>query len=167
MMAYVTDAGGVVLAQSWILGISVPGFLSYVFWKKRIPKEAKAVSAAFLLTAFGCIYVMSRHTSYWTVLVSGIILFYLLGCAGGMIHDLAAEKFLLGDRSACCVGISYAFGILLQFLNHKAVSNAVLEQCILALFLVISVYLARKMDVDHGTDRFLHCFYRSNPGTAL
>ena len=85
MMAYVTDAGGVVLAQSWILGISVPGFLSYVFWKKRIPKEAKAVSAAFLLTALGCIYVMSRHTSYWTVLVSGIILFYLLGCAGGMI----------------------------------------------------------------------------------
>ena len=152
MMAYVMDAGGVVLAQSWILGISVPGFLSYVFWKKRIPKEAKAVSAAFLLTAFGCIYVMSRHASYWTVLVSGIILFYLLGCAGGMIHDLAAENFLKGGRPACCVGISYAFGILLQFLNHKAVPSAVLEQCILALFLVISVYMARKMDVDSGTE---------------
>ena len=23
------------------------------------------------------------------------------------------------------------------------------------------------LDVDHGADRFLHCFYRSNPGTAL
>lgn len=152
MMAYVTDAGGVVLAQSWILGISVPGFLSYVFWKKRIPKEAKAVSAAFLLTALGCIYVMSRHTSYWTVLVSGIILFYLLGCAGGMIHNLAAENFLPGGRPACCVGVSYAFGIFLQFLNHKAVLSVVLEQCILALFLVIGVYMAWKMDVDSGTE---------------
>ena len=23
------------------------------------------------------------------------------------------------------------------------------------------------LDVDHGADRFLHCFYRSDPGTAL
>ena len=91
MMAYVTDADGVVLAQSWILGISVLGLLSYAFWKKRIPKEAKVVSAAFLLTALGCIYVMGRHAAYWSVLLSGFILFFLLGCAGGMILDLAAE----------------------------------------------------------------------------
>ena len=34
MMAFVTDADGVVLAQSYILGSSVLGFLLYHQWKK-------------------------------------------------------------------------------------------------------------------------------------
>ena len=127
MMAFVTDADGVVLAQNYILGSSVLGFLLYAPMEKMLPAKGKQVfwsmsSAAVILMFF----FIKIHSGYGHTLRAGLFLFLLLGYFGSGVHYLVAQTFaaeMETEKShlARTVGCAYAFGILLQFINNNCI----------------------------------------------
>lgn len=81
MMAFVTDADGVVLAQSYILGSSVLGFLLYAPMEKMIPPKGKQV--------------------FWSMSSAAVILmFFFIKIHSGYGHTYAQVCFY-----SCCLGI--------------------------------------------------------------
>ena len=114
MMAYVTDAQGVVLAQSYILGASVIGFVLAPFiirWAGdgigRILLMAGAISGVV------CIFIVQQHASYDAILIAGLILFVLLGIAGSRTHYVVSRVIGNSRHLAKMMGIAYALGILI------------------------------------------------------
>ena len=81
MMAFVTDADGVVLAQNYILGSSVLGFLLYAPMEKMLPVKIKRL--------------------FWSVSSAAVILmFFLLRFIADMDIHCAPACFY-----SCCLGI--------------------------------------------------------------
>ena len=120
MMMYVTDSAGVVFAQSCILGISVAGFLLYPllnrFLKNRLKRIVTVVS---IMICVGSLFLIVRHESYASIMASGCVLFILLGIMGSKVHYMAAGALARSVHPAAMVGMAYACGVLLQFLNHN------------------------------------------------
>ena len=143
-MAVFTDSNGVVMAQSFILGSSVPGFLSYYFIdrfcagrsfnKKIIP----CISGALSLICMIGIYLT---VSYAGELLFGIILFIVLGYFGSLIHTQAALAVKHLDDGLNGItqlaGISYGIGILLQLVHNNLIADGVCQVIFLAAAMII------------------------------
>lgn len=63
-----------------------------------------------------------QHTSYRAIVTAGCLCFILMGMAGSAVHYWLAQR-AEQERLARTVGISYAAGIFLQFLNNNLVKN--------------------------------------------
>ena len=86
MMAYVTDAQGVVVAQSYILGASVLGFLLFPVLAKQIKSKGwNFWGFAITVVVVICIFVIQQHMSWETILVTGLIVFCLMGVGGSAV----------------------------------------------------------------------------------
>lgn len=145
MMAYVTDSAGVVLAQSYILGISAVGFCCYALLGRVMKKQNPyIVMFVTMLPAIICIFVIQQHLSYLSVMISGLILFLILGILGSAVHYNAFCSFSGSRHLAGLVGISYALGILLQFINNNLISQEMIEAVVLAVFLSVMTILLVK-----------------------
>ena len=141
MMALVTEPARVVTAQGYVLGASVLGFLLYPAVISGMERKRERAAAdlhtirgtggmlpvfAGALAGIICIFVMWQHASYGMLLIAGCLCFILLGMGGSAVHyglSLAAQE----QQLAKTVGISYAAGICLQFLNHQLVKNDMAE----------------------------------------
>ncbi|MGN0352505.1 MAG: LuxR C-terminal-related transcriptional regulator [Roseburia sp.] len=147
MMAYVTDSKGVVVAQSYVLGISVIGFLLFPGIHRFLKGNLRHV-AVFTGSLIGiiCIFVIQQHTSYQTILVSGCIAFVLLGIAGSAVHYAAACMLNRSRHLAKIVGFAYAVGIFLQFINNNFVRNDMTESIVLSVFLTVLAVLYIRVD---------------------
>ena len=76
MMAFQTDSSGVVLAQSYVLGLSTMGFLLLgVFDEKLRERAKKAGSAGTGVLAAVCLWGIQVHQSYGSILAAGLILY--------------------------------------------------------------------------------------------
>ena len=83
MMAFQTDSSGVVLAQSYVLGISTMGFLLLGVFDEKLRESAKRAGRAGAgVLAAVCLWVIQVHQSYGSTLAAGLILYVLLGIAG-------------------------------------------------------------------------------------
>ena len=76
MMMYVTDAGNVVTAQNYVLGISVIGFLLFPVVNRILERYdcciINAVMRLFMIAAgIACICLINIHASYGSVLAGG------------------------------------------------------------------------------------------------
>lgn len=143
-MAVFTDSNGVVMAQSFILGSSVPGFLSYYFIdrlcdrknfnKKIIP----CISGALSLTCMIGIYLTGNYAGE---LLFGIILFIVLGYFGSLIHTQAALAVKQLDDGLNGItqlaGISYGIGILLQLVHNNLIADGMCQVIFLAAAMII------------------------------
>ena len=149
-MAVFTDSNGVVMAQSFILGSSVPGFLSYYFIdrfcagrsfnKKIIP----CISGALSLICMIGIYLTG---SYAGELLFGIILFIVLGYFGSLVHTQAALALKHLDDGLNGItqlaGISYGIGILLQLVHNNLIADGVCQVIFLvAAMIIMTVFCA-------------------------
>jgi len=149
-MAVFTDSNGVVMAQSFILGSSVPGFLSYYFIdrfcagrsfnKKIIP----CISGALSLICMIGIYLTG---SYAGELLFGIILFIVLGYFGSLVHTQAALAVKHLDDGLNGItqlaGISYGIGILLQLVHNNLIADGVCQVIFLvAAMIIMTVFCA-------------------------
>lgn len=135
MMAYVADAEGVVIAQSRILGASVIGFFLYPLFRRQQKAGIKNIllfAASFVSVI--CIFLIQQRISYQSIMIAGCLIFVLFGMAGGVIHKKAADLFAADKNLAKAVGVSYALGLMLQFLNNNLVRWDVAEAIVLALF---------------------------------
>lgn len=146
MMTYVNDSGGVVLAQSYILGASAIGFLLFAPVKRFFTESIKqTVIFVSSIISIICIFLIEQHTSYEMILLSGCILFILLGIAGSAVHYLAACVLRERGHLARTVGTAYAVGLLLQFVNNNVVDNDTIEAVILSIFLTAWVVLGMRL----------------------
>ena len=90
-----------------------------------------------------CIFVIWQHPSYTMMMIAGSLCFILLGMGGSVVHyelSLAAEE----QQFAKTVGISYAAGICLQFLNHQLVKDDMAETVVLAVSAAVFAVLLLK-----------------------
>lgn len=143
-MAVFTDSNGVVMAQSFILGSSVPGFLSYYFIDRICDKKSfnkkiiPCISGALSLICMIGIYLTG---SYAGELLFGIILFIVLGYFGSLVHTQAALAVKHIDEGLNGItqlaGISYGIGILLQLVHNNLIAEGVCQVIFLAAAMII------------------------------
>ena len=123
MMALITGPEQVVTAQGYILGASVLGFLLYPAAASCIKEKFwQIVVFAGALAGVICVFVIWQHTSYGTILAAGCICFILIGMAGSAVHYYLSRA-AAPEHLAKTIGISYAVGIFLQFLNNNLIKN--------------------------------------------
>lgn len=165
-MAVFTDSNGVVMAQSFILGSSVPGFLSYYFIDRICDKKSfnkkiiPCISGALSLICMIGIYLID---SYAGELLFGIILFIVLGYFGSLIHTQAALAVKHLDDGLNGVtqlaGISYGIGILLQLVHNNLIADGVCQ----VIFLVVAMII---MTVFCAGSLCEVCGYTSSDGVS-
>ena len=136
-MALYTDPSGVVLAQSYILGVSVFGFLAYSLiekWKSKSGNPTAFKAAGFFLPVpvIAGYVLLFVGTGYGVLLGSGCFLFLILGYLGSRTHYLAAQLLRGSRHPAKTVSVAYAVGLLLQFLNHNLLWGETVEGSFLA-----------------------------------
>lgn len=150
---YHTDSHGVVIAQSYILGISTLGFLFYPVFKYLAVKKAAGLKYLGIFFCFlvGTVYyfLINRHPGYALTLTAGCVLFFLLGILGSSIHYLCSLLLIQDSLLPAVVGFGYAFGILLQFINNNFVSNTAISALILSLSLVLLLFLLTRIRLKH------------------
>ena len=121
-----------VIVQNYALGVS--GFFLYPLFRRFFKGRAQVVGLSVIaLAAAVCDLLVQKHVSDWFTLYSGMVLFLLLGLLGSAIHYLFFKLTEDRDHLARMVGISYAFGILLQFLNNNFVQADTAEAMLLSL----------------------------------
>lgn len=150
---YHTDSHGVVIAQSYILGISALGFLFYPVFKYLTVKKAAGLKYLGIFFCFlvgtVCYFLINRHPGYALTLTAGCVLFFLLGILGSSIHYLCSLLLIQDSLLPAVVGFGYAFGILLQFINNNFVSNTAISALILSLSLVLLLFLLTRIRLKH------------------
>lgn len=147
MMAYVNDAEGVVLAESYILGASFWGFLLFPVLDKKITKSNKSiVSFIGALVGIICVFVIWQHGSYISILLCGCLLFVVLGIFGASVHYKISMVIEDKKHLAKSIGIAYAMGILLQFISNNLIVNDMIESIFLAVSLAVFVILLIKTE---------------------
>ena len=144
MMALVTEPEQVIAAQGYVLGASVLGFVIYPFASSKIKESFHQVAVfAGALAGVICMFVIWQHVSYGMILTAGCLAFVLMGIAGSAVHyhlsHVVEEQVL-----ARTVSISYALGILFQFLNNNLVQNDMVESIVLAVAAAVFAVLILK-----------------------
>lgn len=134
MIALTAGEEKTVLAQNYALGMSAVGFLLYPLFHRFLNQRAQAAGLfIFVLAAAVCNLLVQRHISYYFTFLSGMTLFLFLGLVGSAAHFLFFKLAKDYDYLARMVGISYALGIFLQFLNNNLVGIEVAEAFVLSL----------------------------------
>lgn len=141
-MALYTDPTGVVLAQSYILGVSALGFLAYSLiekWKSKSGNPTAFKAAGFFLPVpvIAGYILLFAGAGYRVLLGSGCFLFLILGYLGSRTHYLAAQLLRGSRHPAKIVSVAYAVGLLLQFLNHNLLWGETAEGIFLAVSFVV------------------------------
>lgn len=146
MMAYTADSEGVVIAQSYILGASVIGFLLFPLANRLVKEGAKYLLVLVCSVAgVACIFLIQQHASYEIILISGLFLFVLLGVAGSGVHYLVLRTVGGSRHLAKMMGTAYAMGILFQFINNNCVKNDMVQSIVLSAFVMIFLVFAMRL----------------------
>lgn len=143
-MAYFTTPSGVVTAQNFILGASVIGFVLYPFVKKWVDFTKKIYSYLSLSIVILCIYVLYIHPSYEILMSFSLICYVIFGMWGSHIYYLAAREWNRGIHIARNVGIAYAIGIVIQFVNNNVVKNIPAQLMVTVCLVILMLFLMRR-----------------------
>lgn len=148
MMSLVTSPECVIAAQGYILGASVIGFVLYPWLSIKIPESVHAIAVfTGALAEIICIFVIWQHAFYALILVAGCLAYVLLGIVGSAVH-YHLSCVVKRDSLAKTAGISYALGILFQYLNTHLMQNSIAESIILAVSSAAVVLLLLKAEQE-------------------
>ena len=125
------------LSRNYVLGVSTAGFLLYPLLKHFLSSRLQNILMilAGLLSVFLTILI-TYSKSFEYIFHGGIILFILLGLVGSNVYYVSA-CMIKNRHLAKTVGISYFFGILLQFINHNAIHIKIIQLVILSASILI------------------------------
>ena len=147
VLSHIVPEDQTVLAQNYALGASAAGFVLYAlfdyFCKDRL-KEVCFILIAFLSVL--CMAFIYTGTTYTAVFFAGFVLFLLLGLTGSAVFYISMCRMKTEQYLARTVGISYALGILFQFVNNNLIRSELAEMIILSVFLLILIALLLKWD---------------------
>lgn len=125
MIAFFADEVGVVNAQNQVLGASVVGFVLYSFIDKIISNTKVRQIMSVVESAMACLMliIIMLHKSYLMIMLAGVVLFILLGIQGATVCFSVSRKITERNYLARFIGISYALGIFIQFINNNMVKK--------------------------------------------
>lgn len=149
VISHMVSDNSAVLAQNYALGVSAIGFLLYFLLGHFDRKRARAKDVLFILIgliALFCIALISMEMAYAIVFTAGLVLFLLLGLLGSAAFSVSMKLMVMDRYLARAVGISYALGIMLQFINNNLIRSELAKALFLAVFLVLLVCLMIKND---------------------
>lgn len=153
MMSFVTSPECVIAAQGYILGASVIGFVLYPWLSIKIPESVHAIAVfTGALAEIICIFVIWQHAFYALILVAGCLAYVLLGIVGSAVH-YHLSCVVKRDSLAKTAGISYALGILFQYLNTHLMQNSIAESIILAVSSAVVALLLLKAEQEQVEEK--------------
>lgn len=167
MMSLVTSPVNVVVAQGYILGASVIGFVLYPWLSIKIPESVHAIVVfTGALAEIICIFVIWQHAFYALTLVAGWLAYVLLGIVGSAVH-YRLSCVVKRDSLAKTAGISYALGILFQYLNTHLMQNSIAESIIFAVSSAVVALLLLKAEQEQMDSEDVKSLKRiENPNLA-
>lgn len=149
IVATIANSRSVVLAQGYVLGASVIGFIIYpiVMEIKNISKQVITVISGFSVTLFYSINTIEKYTPL--IIVAGC-LFIIFGCIGSNIYYQVTKMLGHSKDLAKVVGISYGIGLVLQFISNNIISNPKIEFMLIAVYMMITCYIIVKIENSIG-----------------
>lgn len=147
IVATIANSRSVVLAQGYVLGASVIGFIIYpiVMEIKNISKQVIVVISGFSVTLFYSINTIEKYTPL--IIVAGC-LFIIFGCIGSNIYFQVTKMLGHSKDLAKVVGISYGIGLMLQFISNNIISNPKIELMLIAVYMMLTCYIIVKVEND-------------------
>ena len=153
------DAERVVIAQGFILGASVLGFIGYaplLGLAQRKGHSLAAANAAVPIAILGLTQVQSP-TSPLALEILGCLAFLGLGLLGAAAHHAFSMAFQDDPKLATGAGAAYAAGILMQFAINLLDCGGIAELIVLGTAtIVISVLSAAPQETDKGSSRTIN-----------
>lgn len=158
----------VVIAQGFILGASVIGFIGYaplLALAQRKGQPQAVVSAAVPIAIVSLTQIQSP-TGPLALEILGGVAFLGLGLLGAAAHHAFATAFQDDPKLATGAGAAYAAGILMQFAINLLDCGGIVEPIVLgAATIVISALSAAPQATDEGSSRTVNPF--TEPSHAL
>lgn len=135
--------------QNYALGLSAIGFILYSFIIKKINDKTKVLFllATTILTIL-CTIIMSNHLSLTMTIVSGSILFILLGLFGSQIYYYSMICLKDDQHLASMTGISYMLGIVIQYVNNNFFKIEILKLCIFIVCIILMSLFINKQSIN-------------------
>lgn len=147
VLSHIVSEDQTVLAQNYALGVSAAGFVLYALFEHFCKDRLKEVRFIFIaLLSVLCMAFIYMGTTYTAVFFAGLVLFLLLGLTGSAAFYTSMCRMKTEQYLARTVGISYALGILLQFVNNNLIRSELAEMIVLFVFLLILIALLLKWD---------------------
>lgn len=158
----------VVIAQGFILGASVLGFIGYaplLGLAQRKGQPQAAVSVAVPIAILGLTQIQSP-TSPLALEILGCLAFLGLGLLGAAAHHAFSLAFQNDSKLATGAGVAYAAGILMQFVTNLIDCGGIAELIILgAATIAISALSATTQEANEGPSPTINPF--AEPSHAL
>lgn len=158
----------VVLAQGFILGASVIGFIGYAPLLGHAQCKGQpqaAVSAAVPIAIVGLTQIQSP-TDPLALEILGCIAFLGLGLLGAAAHHAFAMAFQDDPKLATGAGAAYTAGILLQFALNLLDCGGIIDLIILGTAtIIISALSAAPQEADDNSSVIINPF--TEPSHAL
>lgn len=137
MMALLTDSAGVVNAQNIVLGASFIGVVSYAFLCRYFSQRTKEIISVFAcVICIVCEFVIWQHKSYALVMGAGLVCFVIMGVAGSAVCHVINQTISNRKHLAKTVGIAYALGVFIQYLNNNFVKSDLVEWITISVFMI-------------------------------
>lgn len=140
------DARSVLLYQSVILLASAVGLFIYALIERYVGSKIKQIIIITLniveVAALAAIILCSGKL----MLLYGIIFFIVCGVMGGRVYHDVSRDYTDRKHLTVIVGISYALGLLLQYINYNLIDNVILRMVMFSLAIValaVILFLAR------------------------
>lgn len=140
------DARSVLLYQSVILLASAVGLFIYALIERYVGSKIKQIIIITLniveVAALSAIILCSGKL----ILLYGIIFFIVCGVMGGRVYHDVSRDYTDRKHLTVIVGISYALGLLLQYINYNLIDNVILRMVMFSLAIValaVILFLAR------------------------
>lgn len=137
MMALLTNSAGVVNAQNIVLGASFIGVIAYAFLCRYFtPRTQKIMSVLACVICIVCEFAIWQHKSYALVMGAGVVCFVIMGMAGSAACHAINQTISNRKHLAKTVGMAYALGVFIQFLNNNFVKSDLVEWITISVFMI-------------------------------
>ena len=135
------DARSVLLYQSVILLASAVGLFIYALIERYVGSKIKQIIIITLniveVAALAAIILCSGKL----ILLYGIIFFIVCGVMGGRVYHDVSRDYTDRKHLTVIVGISYALGLLLQYINYNLIDSVILRMVMFSLAIVASAVI--------------------------
>ena len=152
------DARSVPLYQSVILLASAVGLFIYALIERYVGSKIKQIIIITLniveVAALAAIILCSGKL----ILLYGIIFFIVCGVMGGRVYHDVSRDYTDRKHLTVIVGISYALGLLLQYINYNLIDNVILRMVMFSLAIValaVILFLARDEYAEAEVDTYM------------
>lgn len=152
------DARSVLLYQSVILLASAVGLFIYALIERYVGSKIKQIIIITLniveVAALAAIILCSGKL----ILLYGIIFFIVCGVMGGRVYHDVSHDYTDRKHLTVIVGISYALGLLLQYINYNLIDNVILRMVMFSLAIValaVILFLARDEYAEAEVDTYM------------